>query len=239
MNHLLEITGLCAGYQPGVNIINNVTMTVDDGERVGIIGLNGSGKSTLGKAIAGMMPHRSGSIRLGGIETIKLSTHQLSNIGVNVMQQGGVVFSNLSVWDNLQLAFGVADRMKNFDRLKTIIPLLQTDKRQLQRCMADRLSGGQRHQLALAMTLACCPKLVILDEPSAGLSPKAIDEMYVIIESVCRETGVAVMLIEQAVSRAIRFCDRSLLIEVGTLAKEFIHPDLSEIEKVMFSLKSK
>ena len=239
MNHLLEITGLNAGYLPGVDIINNVSMTVDKGERVGIIGLNGSGKSTLGKAIAGMVPHRNGSIRLDGIETIKFSTHQLSSIGVNVMQQGGIVFSNLSVLDNLQLAFGVADRMKNFEKLQSTIPLLQENKRQLQRSMADRLSGGQRHQLALAMTLACNPKLVILDEPSAGLSPKAIDEMYVIIESVCHETGVAVVLIEQAVSRAVQFCDRCLLIETGSIAKEFIQPDLSEIESAMFSLKNK
>jgi ABC-type branched-subunit amino acid transport system ATPase component len=101
--------------------------------------------------------------------------------------------------------------------------------------MADKLSGGQRHQLALAMTLARRPKLAILDEPSAGLSPKSVEEMYKILQQVRERLGVTILLIEQNIAKAIDFCDRSILLAQGSIAYEFIDGDLVDVEKIMFN----
>ena len=103
--------------------------------------------------------------------------------------------------------------------------------------MPDRLSGGQRHHLALAMALLSRPKLVILDEPSAGLSPKAVEEMYDILSKVKSKLGITILLIEQNISKAISFCDRSLLIAQGQIEQEFTSQDIKEIEKIMFNKK--
>ena len=105
----------------------------------------------------------------------------------------------------------------------------------MKKMMADKLSGGQRHQLALAMTLATNPSLLILDEPSAGLSPKAVDEMYVMLTEMREKMGLSMILIEQNISKAIGFCDRCLLISQGKVEKEFTSKNIIEIERVMFS----
>jgi ABC-type branched-subunit amino acid transport system ATPase component len=156
-----------------------------------------------------------------------------------LMHQGGAVFPNLSVWQNLQLALGSVSRTaetQNFVSLQSVIPLLQKPRKELMRTMADKLSGGQRHELALAMTLSRRPKLVILDEPSAGLSPKAVEEMYGMLGEIRKELGITVLLIEQNVSHAVSFCSRCLLLNHGMFSKEFVGDNLGlkEIESVMF-----
>ena len=142
------------------------------------------------------------------------------------MLQGGKVFENLTVDENLKLS-GKAD-----NEIKGIIPILSSN---LGNRMADRLSGGQRHQLALAMALLSRPKLVILDEPSAGLSPKAVEEMYDILSKVKSKLGITILLIEQNISKAISFCDRSLLIAQGQIEQEFQNQDIKEVENKMFN----
>lgn len=217
MSEILKIKDLWGGYQEGVDILRGITMEVQQGEAVGIIGLNGSGKSTLGKAIMGMIPYRRGSIVFEGKDITGLKTHELAHCGLAIMQQGGRVFPTLSVWDNLQLAA----QSKNCQlstinsQLAEIIPLLRRPKRELQRLMADKLSGGQKHQLSLAMTLATHPKLVILDEPSAGLAPIAVEEMYIMLRTIRERFGVSIILIEQNVSMAIGFCEKHILLHQG------------------------
>lgn len=235
MMQVLEIHNVRGGYIPELDILQGIDLVLNEGDVVGVLGLNGSGKSTLGKAIMNMIPRREGEIRFCGKSITSLTTHELATRGIAIMQQGGQVFNTMSVWENLQLAFGDVQDREYIAQLKKIVPLLARPKKELQHTMADKLSGGQRHQLALAMTLARRPKLAILDEPSAGLSPKSVEEMYKILQQVRERLGVTILLIEQNIAKAIDFCDRSILLSQGTIAQEFISDDISEIESIMFN----
>ncbi len=237
MSALLKINDLWGGYTEGVNILRGISMEVQQSEAVGIIGLNGSGKSTFGKAVMNMIPIRRGEILFDGEDITALSTSQLAHRGISIMQQGGRVFPNLSVWDNLQLATQANNNCPLSilnSQLAELVPLLQCPKRELQHLMADKLSGGQKHQLSLAMTLATNPRLVILDEPSAGLSPKAVEEMYQMLQDVREKLNVTIILIEQNIAKAVEFCDRSILIRQGQTANRFVGKDIREIECLMF-----
>lgn len=237
MSKLLEIKNLYGGYQEGVNVLQGISMSVESGEATGIIGLNGSGKSTLGKAVMNLLPYRSGKILFEGRDVSALSTHELARLGIAMMHQGGVVFPTLSVWQNLQMCFG-SSRGSEFDiQLQDVIPLLRKPRKELMRTMADKLSGGQRHELALAMTLARKPKLVILDEPSAGLSPKAVEEMYEMLEKIRKTLGITILVIEQNLSKAVGFCERCVMLGMGRITQEFLQTEsnIIEIEKVLFN----
>lgn len=235
MKELLKITGLTGGYVSGIKILRGVDMSVCEGETVGIIGLNGSGKSTLGKAIMNMLPWSEGHVLFDGRSISDEQTCDLSRSGIAIMQQGGQVFRELTVHENLKIAFGHIKDKTFIDELKSMIPLLALPERELKGKMADKLSGGQRHQLALAMALAQRPRLLILDEPSAGLSPKSVEKMYEILSEVKKRTNVSIILIEQNINKAIQFCDRSLLIEQGAIAHEFLSKEIKEVESVMFN----
>lgn len=225
---ILELKDIRGGYTKEVEILRGVNLSLEKGEALGIIGLNGSGKSTLGKSILNMLPYQNGTIILDGEDISKLSTSDIASKGISFMLQGGKVFDNLTVDENLSLAG------KMNPEFRKIIPLLQEG---IGNRMADRLSGGQRHQLALAMALLGNPRLVILDEPSAGLSPKVIEDMYRILSTVRKELGISIILIEQNISKAISFCDRSLLIAQGQIEQEFTNRDIKEIEEIMFNKK--
>lgn len=229
MSALLKINDLWGGYTEGVDILRGISMEVQQGEALGIIGLNGSGKSTFGKAIMNMIPTRKGEIIFEGEDITILSTSQLSHRGISIMQQGGMVFPSLSVWDNFQLA-GQGKSVQ----LAESIPLLQRPKKDLQHLMADKLSGGQKHQLSLAMTLATSPHLVILDEPSAGLSPKAVEEMYQMLRTVRENLNVTIILIEQNITKAVGFCDRSILMDMGVITHNFNSSNPTTIGEVLF-----
>ena len=236
MSSILKITDLWGGYTEGVDILRGISMEVQQGEAVGIIGLNGSGKSTFGKAIMNMIPIRRGGILFDGEDITSLSTSQLAHRGISIMQQGGRVFPNLSIRDNLQLAVQASNSQFSIpnSQLAEIVPLLQRPKHELQHLMADKLSGGQKHQLSLAMTLATNPRLVILDEPSAGLSPKAVEEMYQMLRDVRAKLNVTIILIEQNIAKAVEFCDRSIMIRQGNITQIQTDDNLKEIEIIMF-----
>lgn len=234
MSAILEIKDLYGGYEKDAMILQGVSMTIEEGEAVGIIGLNGSGKSTLGKVIMNLIPYRSGELFAKGKPIHMKTTEELSRSGIALMQQGGAVFPILSVHDNLQLAFHDNNGNNYATALKKIIPLLDEPVRQQQRTMADRLSGGQRHQLALAMALAQQPWLLILDEPSAGLSPAAVDEMYAMLGQIRKEFGMSILLIEQNISRAVSFCDRCQMLRQGKIVEEFIDKNIERIQNSMF-----
>ena len=249
MSEILKIKDLWGGYTEGVDILRGISMEVQQGEAVGIIGLNGSGKSTFGKAIINMIPIRRGEILFDGEDITALSTSQLAHRGISIMQQGGRVFPNLSVWDNLQLAMTERKSMVNgplgqrtlaangtqeWSMLSELIPLLQRPKKELQGLMADKLSGGQKHQLSLAMTLATSPQLVILDEPSAGLSPIAVEKMYQMLRDVRVKLNVTIILIEQNIAKAVEFCDRNQIISSGAIKENNIK-DLYECKTLIFN----
>lgn len=234
MTTILSIKELTGGYLPGVNILQGINLDLQQGEAVGIIGLNGSGKSTLGKAIMNMLPFRQGEIIYEGKSITSLLTSELAHHGISIMQQGGQVFQTLSVWDNLQLAFGKHCDTAYTATLKSLIPLVGMPEKLLRSKMADKLSGGQRHQLALAMALARHPRLLILDEPSAGLSPKAVEEMYEILEAIRSKMNIAIILIEQNVNKAILFCNYCFLLGQGKITNKFLEKDIKTVEIVMF-----
>ena len=234
MSELLRISGLWGGYKEGVDILRGIDISIDEGEAVGIIGLNGSGKSTLGKAILNMIPIRQGEIVFAGESIMGLRTYELVRKGISIMQQGGQVFQNLSVWDNLEIAFN-SGMDRSLERLREVIPILRLPRRQLKSIGADKLSGGQKHQLALSMALATQPRLVILDEPSAGLSPKSVEEMYEVLQKAREALAVTIVLIEQNVARADAFCDHCLLIKQGVIDRVFSANSLDDIETAMFS----
>lgn len=234
MMEILQIAGLKGGYVPDVNILQGIDLELRQGEVVGIIGLNGSGKSTLGKAVMNMIPYREGEIVFEGEPITHLSTSELARRGIAIMQQGGQVFRELSMWDNLQFAIGNKKNKFRIQELRSVIPIWGMPEKELKRRMADKLSGGQRHQLALAMALAGNPKLLILDEPSAGLSPKAVEEMYRILELVRQKMHVTIVLIEQNINKAIGYCDCCLLLEQGNIKYKFVNKSMAEIESVMF-----
>lgn len=232
MSEILKINNLWGGYKEGVDILRGISMEVQQGEAVGIIGLNGSGKSTFGKAIMNMIPIRRGQIIFEGEDITGLSTSQLAHRGISIMQQGGKVFPNLSVWDNLKMASSSIN-----PQLIEIIPMLQRPKRELQSLMADKLSGGQKHQLSLAMTFATNPRLVILDEPSAGLSPKAVEEMYQMLHDVWAKLNITIILIEQNIHKAVEFCDRTLLLQQGNISNIFEDCYIDIINSEIFNIK--
>lgn len=234
MSEILKITDLWGGYQEGVDILCGVSIKVQQGESVGIIGLNGSGKSTFGRAIMNMIPYRRGDMLFEGKDITSLTTSQLSHRGISIMQQGSRVFRNLSVWHNLQLAMS-KQSPNALEKLKDIIPILQRPKRELQRMMADKLSGGQKQQLSLAMTLATNPLLVILDEPSAGLSPKAVEEMYAILNDVREQFGIVIILIEQNIAKAVEFCDSIVMLRQGVFYPIHANQSFNEIENILFN----
>lgn len=217
MREILKISGLTGGYVNGIKVLRGIDLSICEGEAVGIIGLNGSGKSTLGKAIINVLPWRDGQVFFDGEDITGYPVFNLANIGIMNMLQGGQVFQNLSVWENLRLAFRGNLEGEHFQRLKSLIPLLDMPSGKLAKIMADKLSGGQRHQLALAMTLASKPKLIILDEPSAGLSPKAVNDMYSLLKEVREKCNVTIVLIEQNINKAICFCDRCIIVSQGQI----------------------
>ena len=233
MSEILKINNLWGGYQEGVDILRGISMEVQQGEAVGIIGLNGSGKSTFGKAIMNMIPFRKGEIFFEGEDITPLTTSQLAHHGISIMQQGGKVFPNLSVWDNLQLAGGDSSLFTLHSSLQDVIPLLQQPKKKLQHLMADKLSGGQKHQLSLAMALATKPRLIILDEPSAGLSPIAVEEMYSILRIIREDIGFTIILIEQNIAKAVEFCKSCIILKQGEMIGN--SSNYVDLEKLMFN----
>ena len=237
MSEILKINNLWGGYKEGVDVLCGISMEVQQGESIGIIGLNGSGKSTFGKAIMNMIPFRRGEIFFEGEVITALSTSQLAHRGISIMQQGGKVFPNLSVWDNLQLAMTGKRPIVNsqWSMLKELVPLLQRPKKELQLLMADKLSGGQKHQLSLAMTLATNPRFIILDEPSAGLSPKAVGEMYEMLFSIRKSLNLTILLIEQNIAKAVNYCDSVFLLQHGSITSHCDFKDFQVIESVMFN----
>lgn len=224
----LVIKNLHAGYVSGIEILKGIDLDIHDGEVLGVIGLNGSGKSTLGKSIMNLLPYRSGQLIFEGKDISLLPARELSRLGISIMRQGGQVFTTMTVQENLDIAFGNNTDKAYRELITKMIPLLNESSREMGKRTADKLSGGQRHQLALAMALATKPSLLILDEPSAGLSPVSVEKMYELLEIVKQTLNVTIILIEQNINKAISFCDRSILLSQGTIGKAFA--DLGEEE---------
>ena len=194
-----------------------VSLEVADGEVVCIIGPNGAGKSTLVNAVAGVRPIRNGRINLDGVDLTRLPAHRICDAGVAIVPEGRRIFPGLTVRDNLDLgAYRREARRRHAESLRWVLRLFpRLAERQSQLC--GSLSGGEQQMLALGRALMARPRLLLLDEPSLGLAPVIVDELFDVIGTVNAE-GMAVLLVEQSVQRALEVASRAYLLAEGRIA---------------------
>ncbi|MEV5040282.1 MULTISPECIES: ABC transporter ATP-binding protein [unclassified Microbacterium] len=210
--NVVELRDVHAGYLPGVNILNGANLTAAKGELIGIIGPNGAGKSTMLKAIFGQVKIRSGAVTLNGEDITGLRANKLVSKGVGFVPQTNNVFPSLSIAENLQM--GAYQRPKvvaeRIDFVTSIFPDLS--KRLQQR--AGSLSGGERQMVAMGRALMMDPYVLLLDEPSAGLSPSRQDEAFLRVSEI-NKAGVTTIMVEQNARRCLQICDRGYVLDQG------------------------
>lgn len=207
---MLELRRLRVGYG-GIEVVHGVDLGVGEGEAVGMIGPNGAGKSSILRAICGLVRPSAGEATFEGRSLTGMAPERIARLGVALVPEGRHIFKTLTVAENLRLgARGAAADDEAWQRTLERFPILR--ERAGQR--ADRLSGGEQQQLAIARALLGRPKLLILDEPSLGLAPKMIDVIYELLEGL-RTEGVTMLLVEQNAARTIDFCDRCLVLSTG------------------------
>src|SRR5271166_2078827 len=210
---LLIVDKLVAEYEPGVPIVNGASLYVAAGEIVAILGPNGAGKSTLIKAIAGLTSISGGSVTFAGRDITHTPAHRLVAAGLAFTPQTENVFGSLSVSDNLKLAAGVLPKPLRADRIAAAYETFPDLARQ-RALVAGRLSGGQRQMLAITRALLVGPKALMLDEPSAGLSPKLVEIVFARLAEI-RHSGVAIVLVEQNTRAALALADRAYILVQG------------------------
>jgi branched-chain amino acid transport system ATP-binding protein len=209
----LEAREVVAGYEPGLPIVRGASLLVRAGEIVALLGPNGAGKSTLVKAITGLVPPESGQVWLGGREITGRPAHQMAQAGLAFVPQTDNVFARLTVEENLELAgfrLARAARRQQIAATYEVFPDLAPRRR----LAAGRLSGGQRQMLAVARALMVSPRVLVLDEPSASLSPKLAGLVFAKLAEV-RARGVAVLMVEQNVRAALALADRAYVMAEG------------------------
>ncbi len=209
---VLSAEGLVGGYVPEVDILRGCTLTAAEGEIVVVIGPNGAGKSTLAKAIFGLVRLREGRVLLRGQDITGAHTHEVTAQGMSYVPQVGNVFPSLTVLENLEVG-GVLRRRQTrerMDRMMTLFPRLGERRRQ----RAGTLSGGERQMLAMARALMPDPAVLLLDEPSAGLAPRAVGEVFETVADI-NGSGVTIVMIEQNARRALGVADRGYVLENG------------------------
>ena len=209
---ILECNAVAAGYEKGLNILQGVDLVVYENEIVSIIGPNGAGKSTLLKAIMGLINISGGRFFIEGQEKINLATHKIVNLGVGYVPQVANVFPSLTIEENLEIGSWSlkTNKKKALERIYEDFEILKDRKKD----KAGNLSGGQRQILALARALITSPQILLLDEPSAGLSPVAINEVFSKVKEI-NESGVAILLVEQNAKRALAFSNRGYVLDQG------------------------
>jgi branched-chain amino acid transport system ATP-binding protein len=227
---VVDVQAITAGYLTGVNILNDCSLTAYDGELIGIIGPNGAGKSTLLKSIFGQVKVREGEILLRGEKITNLKANKLVAKGVGFVPQTNNVFPTLTIQENLEMGMfqkpaGLAERL---EFVTEIFPEL--GKRLGQR--AGSLSGGERQMVAMSRALMMGPHVLLLDEPSAGLSPVRQDEAFLRVKEI-NKAGVTTIMVEQNARRCLQICDRGYVLDQGTDAYTGPGRDLLKDPKVI------
>ncbi|MBU4465364.1 MAG: ABC transporter ATP-binding protein [Actinobacteria bacterium] len=227
---VLVAKDLHAGYLPGINILNGVNIEARPGELIGIIGPNGAGKSTFLKAVFGQVSIRQGSVTLKGTDITGWKPNRLVREGVGFVPQTNNVFPSLSIEENLQM--GIYQKPKAFkaqlEKIFEIFPVL-ADRRDQR---AGSLSGGERQSVAMARALMMDPSVLLLDEPSAGLSPVRQDETFLRTRRI-NKAGVSVIMVEQNARRCLQICDRAYVLDQGRDAYTGTGRDLAKDPKVI------
>lgn len=223
---VLATSALVAGYEPDLPIVRGVDLAVARGELVVLLGPNGAGKSTFVKAIAGMVPVHSGRIHLAGRDITDVAPHRKVAEGLAFVPQTENVFASMSILENLQIAVSLLPnnaRRLAIETMLTRFPDLAIQPKRL----AGALSGGQRQMLAVARALALDPPVLILDEPSAGLSPKIVGEVFSMLKRINGE-GVTIILVEQNVKAAMAIADRAVILAEGVIRHEGTPAELAD-----------
>ncbi|WP_240945403.1 ABC transporter ATP-binding protein [Rhodococcus sp. HNM0569] len=227
---LVRADDLVAGYLPGVNILEDCNFFLRDGEIVGIIGPNGAGKSTLLKTLFGLIPVRSGTVTLRGDDITSKPAHVLVQKGLGYVPQTNNVFPALTIEENLEM--GIYLRPKKFAErfafVSELFPLL-AERRKVK---AGSLSGGERQMVAMGRALMMDPSVLLLDEPSAGLSPMFQDEVFIRCKAI-NAAGVSVIMVEQNARRCLQICDRGYVLDQGRNAYTDTGPRLMNDPKVI------
>lgn len=211
-NAVVYVENVDAGYLPGINILNECSLVAHKGELIGIIGPNGAGKSTLLKSIFGLVNVRNGKVWLNGEDITNLKANKLVSKKVAFVPQTNNVFPSLSIQENLEM--GVFQNPKDFDARFEFVTSVFPDlgKRRAQK--AGSLSGGERQMVAMGRALMVDPAVLLLDEPSAGLSPVRQDEAFLRVKEV-NKAGVTVVMVEQNARRCLQICDRAYVLDQG------------------------
>jgi branched-chain amino acid transport system ATP-binding protein len=209
---VVEVRDVTAGYIPGVNILNSCSLTAAPGELIGIIGPNGAGKSTLLKAIFGLVKVREGGIYLHGEEITNQKANKLVGQGVGFVPQTNNVFPSLTIQENLEMGMFLKPKGLK-ERLEFVTEIFpELGKRLTQR--AGSLSGGERQMVAMSRALMMGPHVMLLDEPSAGLSPVRQDEAFLRVKEI-NKAGVTTIMVEQNARRCLQICDRGYVLDQG------------------------
>lgn len=225
---MLEIKDLHVNYGV-IAALKGVSFEVNEGEVIALIGANGAGKTTTLHTITGLIPAKSGSITFNGVELTKVAAHKIVKMGIAHVPEGRRIFQNLTVLDNLKLgAYTRNDKDGISEDLKMVyerFPRLAERKTQI----AGTLSGGEQQMLAMGRALMSRPKIIVMDEPSMGLSPILVSEIFDIIQSI-RNSGTTVLLVEQNAKKALAIADRAYVLENGVIsmkgkASDLLHDD--------------
>ncbi|WP_084078418.1 ABC transporter ATP-binding protein [Demequina sp. NBRC 110057] len=227
---IVHADDLFAGYLPGIDILNGCSMEVRQGELIGIIGPNGAGKSTFLKSLFGLVPIRKGTVKLGTEDITNMRADELVKRGIGFVPQNNNVFPSLTVMENMEM--GTYQNPKSFkaawERIGDLFPKLVDRKNQ----RAGSLSGGERQMVAMGRALMMDPQVLLLDEPSAGLSPDRQDETFVRTREI-NKTGVTVIMVEQNARRCLQICHRGYVLDQGTTAYTASGQELLKDPKVI------
>lgn len=228
---MLKVEGLNAGYG-AINILWDISFSLESGEVVAILGSNGAGKTTMVRAVTGMIKPSSGSVQFNGEELAKKSSRYILNSGIVQVPEGRQLFTEMTVLENLQLGAFNKETKERFEENLALsykwFPKLKERAKQA----AGTLSGGEQQMVAVARALIGCPKLLILDEPSLGLAPNIVDDILDVAKSLARETGISVLLVEQDLTKALATADRGYVVENGRISLEGTAEELQTNEHV-------
>jgi len=223
-------------YYGKVHALKNVSIHLKAGEIVTLIGANGAGKTTLLNTLSAITPAESGEILFEGVSLTTLSPDRIVKLGVSQVPEGRQVFNPLSVGDNLELGAylryrsreGKGEIRKDLEKIYTLFPRLRERREQ----MAGTLSGGEQQMLAIGRALMAKPRLLLLDEPSMGLAPLVVQEIFHVVETLRQEAGTTVLLVEQNAKAALKLADRGYVLETGKVVLEGIASELLENKDV-------
>ena len=227
---MLEVKNLSVSYG-AIEAVKDISFTVNDGEIVSLIGANGAGKTTTLHTITGLVPAKSGSVMYNGVDLLKTHNNKIVTLGMAHIPEGRHVFTRMSVEENQEMgAFSLKDQSdlkKDLDMVYGLFPRLKERRNQ----KAGTLSGGEQQMLAMGRALMSHPKTILMDEPSMGLSPKLVKEIFSIIRKL-HEQGITILLVEQNAKMALSIADRAYVLETGRITMEGDAKELLNNEQV-------